>query len=162
AEQVARQLDIPLTLVKVDAQDLAPVLMDLVWKLDLPFGDPVTGPQYLLGRAARAEGLTAVFNGEGRGQPLGRSPPQPMISALRRPLRGRQPRGDLSALLPPLLRPRGTTLHARVSASDRRDGTAPRPAAALPGERRRLHVPQSRAACRHLAQGLAKHPAAHG
>jgi len=81
AEQVARQLDIPLTLVKVDAPDLAPALMDLVWKLDLPFGDPVTGPQYLLGRAARAEGLTAVFNGEGGDQLFGGWTSKPMISA---------------------------------------------------------------------------------
>ncbi|HKB40944.1 MAG TPA: asparagine synthase-related protein, partial [Gemmataceae bacterium] len=81
AEQVARQLDIPLTLVKVDAPDLAPVLMDLVWKLDLPFGDPVTGPQYLLGRAAHAEGLTAVFNGEGGDQLFGGWTSKPMISA---------------------------------------------------------------------------------
>ena len=38
----------------VGGQDIAPLLMDLVWKLDLPFGDAVTGPQYLLAKAARA------------------------------------------------------------------------------------------------------------
>ena len=36
--------------------DVAAVLPDLVWKLDLPFGDAVTGPHYLLGRAYKALG----------------------------------------------------------------------------------------------------------
>ena len=54
ARLVAEQLHIPLTMVKVEAADVAGVLPDLVWKLDLPFGDPVTGPQYLLGRAAQS------------------------------------------------------------------------------------------------------------
>jgi asparagine synthase (glutamine-hydrolysing) len=57
------------------------VLLDLVWKLDLPFGDPVTGPQYLLGRAARRAGLTTVFNGEGGDQLFGGWTSKPMISA---------------------------------------------------------------------------------
>jgi asparagine synthase (glutamine-hydrolysing) len=55
--------------------------MDLVWKLDLPFGDPVTGPQYLMARAAREAGLTAVFNGEGGDQLFGGWTSKPMISA---------------------------------------------------------------------------------
>ena len=65
AGAVAAHLGIPLEFVKVGGDDLVPILTDLVWKLDLPFGDPVTGPQYLLGRAARAAGLDAIFNGEG-------------------------------------------------------------------------------------------------
>ncbi len=81
AEEVARQLQIPLTFVKVEGADLAPVLTDLVWKLDLPFGDAVTGPQYLLGRAARAAGLTTVFNGEGGDQLFGGWTSKPMVSA---------------------------------------------------------------------------------
>jgi len=81
AEAVARQLEIPLTFVPVGGEDLAPVLPDLVWKLDLPFGDPVTGPQYLLGRAARAAGLSAVFNGEGGDQLFGGWTSKPMIAA---------------------------------------------------------------------------------
>ena len=81
ARAVAKQLDMPLTTVKVAGEDVAPVLLDLVWKLDLPFGDPVTGPQYLLGKAAREKGLTAVFNGEGGDQLFGGWTSKPMISA---------------------------------------------------------------------------------
>jgi len=65
----------------VGGQDLAPVLADLVWHLDLPFGDPVTGPQYLLGRAARAAGLDCIFNGEGGDQLFGGWTQKPMIGA---------------------------------------------------------------------------------
>lgn len=81
AQGVADHLGIPLTFVAVDGGDLEPVLTDLVWKLDLPFGDPVTGPQYLLGRAAREAGLSAVFNGEGGDQLFGGWTSKPMISA---------------------------------------------------------------------------------
>jgi asparagine synthase (glutamine-hydrolysing) len=81
AQQVAEHLHLPLTLLPVEGADLAPVLMDLVWKLDLPFGDAVTGPQYLLGRAARQAGLSAVWNGEGGDQFFGGWTSKPMISA---------------------------------------------------------------------------------
>ena len=81
AECVAKKLEIPLTQVRVNGSDLAPILMDLVWKLDLPFGDAVTGPQYLLGKAAREAGLSAVFNGEGGDQFFGGWTNKPMISA---------------------------------------------------------------------------------
>src|SRR5262249_61743068 len=67
----------------------------LVWKLDLPFGDPVTGPQYLLGRAAREVGLSAVFNGEGGDQLFGGWTNKPMIAAeLYAPLYGRDTREE--------------------------------------------------------------------
>jgi asparagine synthase (glutamine-hydrolysing) len=81
AQVVAEQLGIPLTFVKVGGEDVAGVLMNLVWKLDLPFGDPVTAPQYLLGREAQRAGLTAVFNGEGGDQLFGGWTSKPMISA---------------------------------------------------------------------------------
>jgi asparagine synthase (glutamine-hydrolysing) len=81
AQLVAEQLKIPLTLVHVTGEDIRSVLADLVWKLDLPFGDPVTGPQYLLGRAARQAGLATVFNGEGGDQLFGGWTSKPMISA---------------------------------------------------------------------------------
>ena len=57
------------------------ILPDLIWKLDLPFGDPVTGPQYLLARAARRRRLHSVFNGEGGDQLFGGWTSKPMISA---------------------------------------------------------------------------------
>jgi asparagine synthase (glutamine-hydrolysing) len=81
AQLVTQTLSIPLTWVKVGPADIAPVLLDLVWKLDLPFGDAVTAPQYLLGRAARLTGLTAIFNGEGGDQLFGGWTSKPMISA---------------------------------------------------------------------------------
>jgi asparagine synthase (glutamine-hydrolysing) len=41
----------------------------------------VTGPQYLLGRAARAAGLDCIFNGEGGDQLFGGWTQKPMIGA---------------------------------------------------------------------------------
>jgi asparagine synthase (glutamine-hydrolysing) len=81
AKAVAASLGLPLTTVPVDGADVRRILSDLVWKLDLPFGDPVTGPQYLLARAARQAGLSVVFNGEGGDQLFGGWTSKPMISA---------------------------------------------------------------------------------
>jgi len=81
AQAVAQHLELPLTYVPVHGEDIAPILLDLIWKLDLPFGDPVTGPQYLLGKAARERGLAVVFNGEGGDQLFGGWTSKPMISA---------------------------------------------------------------------------------
>ena len=71
----------PLTFLPIERPELVAPFWDLVWKLDLPFGDPVTGPQYLLGQAARQAGLTAVFNGEGGDQLFGGWTNKPMIAA---------------------------------------------------------------------------------
>ena len=81
AKRVANQLDFPLTLVKVDGADVAAVIPSLAWSLDLPFGDPVTGPQYLMAKAARDAGLSVVFNGEGGDQLFGGWTSKPMIAA---------------------------------------------------------------------------------
>ena len=81
AQAVAEQLQVPLQFVRVEGADIAAVLADLVWKLDLPFGDPVTGPQYLLARAAREGGFASVFNGEGGDQLFGGWTSKPMIAA---------------------------------------------------------------------------------
>jgi asparagine synthase (glutamine-hydrolysing) len=81
ARAVAAHLELPLGFVKVTGEDVAAVLLDLVWKLDLPFGDAVTGPHYLLGRAAHEAGLPAVFNGEGGDQFFGGWTSKPMIAA---------------------------------------------------------------------------------
>ena len=81
ARAVAQRLQLPHTFLPVGGAEIPGILTDLVWKLDLPFGDPVTGPQYLLGRAAREAGLTAVFNGEGGDQLFGGWTSKPMISA---------------------------------------------------------------------------------
>ncbi len=81
AATVASTLGIALQMVRVDGEELREHLDDLVWKLDLPFGDPVTGPQYLLARAARSTGLTSVFNGEGGDQLFGGWTSKPMVAA---------------------------------------------------------------------------------
>lgn len=81
AGRVARELGLRQSWVRVDAASIASVFEDVVHKLDLPFGDPVTAPQYLLGRAAREAGLGAVFNGEGGDQLFGGWTSKPMIAA---------------------------------------------------------------------------------
>ena len=81
AELVARHLGLEMALVPVDGARLAEALVDLAWRLDLPFGDPVTGPQYLLGRAAREAGASCVFNGEGGDQLFGGWTIKPMLAA---------------------------------------------------------------------------------
>lgn len=80
AKQAAAHLQIPIEFIPARG-DLTPFFDDLIWKLDLPFGDPVTGPQYLLGKAAREAGLSAVFNGEGGDQLFGGWTNKPMVSA---------------------------------------------------------------------------------
>ncbi|HWO22437.1 MAG TPA: asparagine synthase-related protein [Kofleriaceae bacterium] len=81
AREVAAALDLPLELVPVTGEAIRDVFWDVVTKLDLPFGDAVTAPQYLLGRAAKTAGLTAVFNGEGGDQLFGGWTSKPMIAA---------------------------------------------------------------------------------
>ena len=80
--------------------------------------------------------------------------------ALRRPLRRGQPRGDLPELVPPLLRPRGQLYTPEFRAQVGPPGPAPRAPAAVPRRRAGRDVPQPHAPRRHLAQGLAEHPAA--
>jgi asparagine synthase (glutamine-hydrolysing) len=78
---VAKTLEIPLDLVPVTGNDIPEIFLDVVAKLDLPFGDAVTAPLYLLGKAARAAGVVAVFNGEGGDQLFGGWTSKPMIAA---------------------------------------------------------------------------------
>lgn len=81
ASAVSERLGTPLSFINVRGEDVRDILMDLVWKLDLPFGDAVTGPQYLLGHAAKEHGFDTVFNGEGGDQLFGGWTSKPMISA---------------------------------------------------------------------------------
>lgn len=81
AEEVAKALELPLEMVSVGTKDVARVFHDVVHRLDLPFGDAVTAPQYLLGEAAKKAGLIAVFNGEGGDQLFGGWTSKPMIAA---------------------------------------------------------------------------------
>lgn len=81
AEEVARVLGLPLQWVPMTGAELPHLLTDLVRWLDLPFGDTVTAPQLLLGRAARAAGLRQVWNGEGGDQLFGGWTQKPMLAA---------------------------------------------------------------------------------
>ncbi len=147
----------------VGGDDLIPIFTDLVWKLDLPFGDPVTGPQFLLGGRRATPDLRAVFNGEGGDQLFGGWTSKPMVAAeVYAGLYGEDTREETYLqLLPPLLRARGSALHAGVRCAGRRSGPAARaPAARTSTGERGRDVPQSRAARGHRAEGLAEHPAA--
>jgi asparagine synthase (glutamine-hydrolysing) len=81
AASVAQHLALPLEWVTVSGADVLGIVSELAWKLDLPFGDAVTAPQFLLGRAARLHSLSAVWNGEGGDQFFGGWTSKPMIAA---------------------------------------------------------------------------------
>lgn len=80
AEQVAQFLNIPL--VKVDARPhkIKKALAATVSALDLPFGDGVTVPLYLLCQAA-SQDTTVIFNGEGGDQLFAGWTNKPLIAA---------------------------------------------------------------------------------
>jgi asparagine synthase (glutamine-hydrolysing) len=81
AELAAEALGLTLNFVDASSASVAPILADLAWRLDLPYGDGVTGPHYLLGRAASQAGVTSIFNGEGGDQLFGGWANKPMIVA---------------------------------------------------------------------------------
>ncbi len=81
AQAVADHLGAPLHWVPVTGEALHDALLPTVRALDLPFGDAVTVPQMLLGRAAKALGLRQVFNGEFGDQLLGGWTQKPMLAA---------------------------------------------------------------------------------
>jgi asparagine synthase (glutamine-hydrolysing) len=80
ADRVAQHLHIPL--VKVDASPLRvkAALMPTVKALDMPYGDGVTVPLYLLCQAARQD-VTVIFNGEGGDQLFAGWTNKPLIAA---------------------------------------------------------------------------------
>jgi asparagine synthase (glutamine-hydrolysing) len=80
AEIVAQHLNIPL--VKVDASpgNIQKVLIPTVKALDLPFGDGVTVPLYLLAQAASQE-TGVIFNGENGDQLFAGWTNKPLIAA---------------------------------------------------------------------------------
>ena len=81
AALVAESLGLSLSWVDASPEAVLPILRDLAWRMDLPLGDGVTGPHYLLAAAASRDGLTAVFNGEGGDQLFGGWNNKPMIAA---------------------------------------------------------------------------------
>lgn len=80
AQQVASALQIPLVKVDAKPQRIKQVLNAAVTALDLPFGDGVTVPLYLLNQAASQE-TDLVFNGEGGDQLFAGWTNKPLIAA---------------------------------------------------------------------------------
>ncbi|NEP38655.1 MAG: asparagine synthase [Okeania sp. SIO2G4] len=80
AEKVAEHLDIPLVKVSVTPKLIKNALLDTVKALDLPFGDGVTVPLYLLCQTAAQE-VSVIFNGEGGDQLFAGWTNKPIIAA---------------------------------------------------------------------------------
>lgn len=80
AERVAHHLSIPLTKVDASPARIKQVLLATAQAVDVPFGDGVTVPLYLLNQAARNE-CPVVFNGEGGDQLFGGWANKPLIAS---------------------------------------------------------------------------------
>ncbi len=80
AERVADYLQIPLTKVDAAPKRIQQALAATTKALDVPFGDGVTVPLYLLNQAARND-CAVVFNGEGGDQLFGGWANKPLIAA---------------------------------------------------------------------------------
>ncbi|WP_413173963.1 asparagine synthetase B family protein [Anabaena azotica] len=80
AEQVAQFLDIPLVKVDASPKNVKNTLIPTIQALDLPFGDGVIVPLYLLNQAASQE-TQVIFNGEGGDQLFAGWTNKPLIAA---------------------------------------------------------------------------------
>ena len=80
AEQVANHLQIPLVKIPVNPKLVRKALKNTARALDLPYGDGVTVPLYLLNQAASQE-VSVVFNGEGGDQLFAGWTNKPLIAA---------------------------------------------------------------------------------
>jgi asparagine synthase (glutamine-hydrolysing) len=80
AEQVANHLQIPLVKIPVNPQVVRKALKHTARALDLPYGDGVTVPLYLLNQAA-SQDVSVVFNGEGGDQLFAGWTNKPLIAA---------------------------------------------------------------------------------
>ncbi|MEH2264583.1 asparagine synthetase B family protein [Nostoc sp.] len=80
AEQVAQFLKIPLIKVAVTPNSIKNALIPTVQALDLPFGDGVCVPLYLLSERASQE-TQVIFNGEGGDQLFAGWTNKPLIAA---------------------------------------------------------------------------------
>ncbi len=80
AEQVAEYLNIPLVKVDATPRSIERSLIPTIKALDVPFGDGVTVPLYLLNRAASRD-VRIVFNGEGGDQLFAGWTNKPLIAA---------------------------------------------------------------------------------
>jgi asparagine synthase (glutamine-hydrolysing) len=80
AEQVANHLQIPIVKVPVDPKLVRDSIVSTARALDLPYGDGVTVPLYLLCQAA-SQDVSIIFNGEGGDQLFGGWANKPLIAA---------------------------------------------------------------------------------
>jgi asparagine synthase (glutamine-hydrolysing) len=80
AEQVANHLQIPLLKIPVNPKLVRKALASTARALDLPYGDGVTVPLYLLNQAA-SQDVSVVFNGEGGDQLFAGWTNKPLIAA---------------------------------------------------------------------------------
>ncbi|MCC2691606.1 asparagine synthetase B family protein [Nodularia sp. LEGE 04288] len=80
AEMVARHLQIPLVKVDAKPEQIQKALISTVQALDLPFGDGVTVPLFLLGQRA-SQDTKVILNGEGGDQLFAGWTNKPLIAA---------------------------------------------------------------------------------
>ncbi|AFZ57394.1 asparagine synthase [Anabaena cylindrica FACHB-243] len=80
AEKVAEFLNIPLVKVEASPKNIKNALVPTIKALDLPFGDGVTVPLYLLNQVASQE-TQVIFNGEGGDQLFAGWTNKPLIAA---------------------------------------------------------------------------------
>jgi asparagine synthase (glutamine-hydrolysing) len=69
SSMVAEHLGTEHQILGFDGKTIYKHLEETLDALDDPIGDPLTVPNYLLGRAAKAKGIATIFNGEG-GDPV--------------------------------------------------------------------------------------------
>jgi asparagine synthase (glutamine-hydrolysing) len=81
AKAVAKTVGFRHEFITMNGSELAGRVPELASMLDLPFGDSVTGPQMMLGLAAKELGIAHVLNGEGGDQLFGGWTNKPMIAA---------------------------------------------------------------------------------
>lgn len=80
AEQVAEWLNIPIVKVDASPRRIQAAIVPTVQALDLPYGDGVTVPLFLLAQAASQE-TGVIFNGEGGDQLFAGWTNKPLIAA---------------------------------------------------------------------------------
>ena len=93
AEKVAQWLDIPLITVDATPKQVKPALIPTIQALDLPFGDGVCVPLFLLHQAASRD-TRIIFNGEGGDQLFAGWTNKPLIAASI--YQGEHPEGSIS------------------------------------------------------------------
>ena len=80
AETVANYLDIPLIKIPITAKTVKKAIPDTVKALDIPFGDSVTVPFYLLYQRAKKD-VSVLFNGENGDQLFAGWTNKPILTA---------------------------------------------------------------------------------